>query len=102
MNVKLPILKELLKYNKENNLILSMPGNKCGKGFQRDKLGKEFAEKMSLLDITEVDPLDNLHCPEGVIKEAQELLAKTYNAKKAYFLVNGSSSGNLASMFSAF
>ncbi|HEX9025871.1 MAG TPA: aminotransferase class I/II-fold pyridoxal phosphate-dependent enzyme, partial [Clostridium sp.] len=46
--------------------------------------------------------LDNLHCPEGVIKEAQELLAKTYNAKKAYFLVNGSSSGNLASMFSAF
>jgi len=102
MNVKLPILKELLKYNKENNLILSMPGNKCGKGFQSDKLGKEFAEKMSSLDITEVDPLDNLHCPEGIIKEAQELLAKTYKAKKAYFLVNGSSSGNLASMFSAF
>ena len=54
------------------------------------------------MDITEVEPLDNLHQPEGVIKEAQELLAKTYKVKKAYFVVNGSSAGNLAAIFSAF
>lgn len=100
--MKLPLLKELLKYHDEKNLLLSMPGNKGGIGFIRDKIGEEFANRMGFLDITEVDPLDNLHCPEGVIKEAQELLAKTYKAKKAYFLVNGSSSGNLAAMFSAF
>lgn len=100
--MKLPLLKELLKYHDENNLLLSMPGNKAGIGFIRDKIGEEFVNRMGFLDITEVDPLDNLHCPEGVIKEAQELLAKTYKAKKAYFLVNGSSSGNLAAMFSAF
>lgn len=99
---KAPLLEELLKYHKEENLILSMPGNKSGKAFLRDSLGKSFKESLGSLDITEVDPLDNLHCPEGVIKEAEDLLAKTYNVKKAYFLVNGSSSGNLASIFTAF
>lgn len=102
MKGKLPLLQELIKYHDEKNLLLSMPGNKSGIGFLRDKIGKEFSERLGFLDITEVDPLDNLHYPEGIIKEAQELLAKTYKAKKAYFLVNGSSSGNLAAMFSAF
>lgn len=82
MKERIPLLDELMKYHKEKNLLLSMPGNKAGIGFLRDDIGKEFAEKLGFLDITEVDPLDNLHCPEGVIKEAQELLSKTYNSKK--------------------
>ena len=102
MSKNVPLLEEVLKYKKENNLILSMPGNKSGIGFLRDDIGKEFVSNMGFLDITEVDPLDNLHCPEGVIKEAQELLAKTYGVKKAYFAVNGSSGGNLACIFDAF
>lgn len=102
MNKRAPLLEEVLKYKREENLILSMPGNKSGIGFLRDNIGKEFVTNMGFLDITEVDPLDNLHCPEGVIKEAQELLAKTYNVKKAYFAVNGSSGGNLACIFDAF
>ena len=98
----MPLLEELLKYHDEKNIPLSMPGNKTGNGFLNDKLGEKFVSRLGFLDITEVDPLDNLHYPEGVIKEAQELLAKTYGVKNAYFLVNGSSSGNLAAMFSAF
>jgi len=100
--LKVPLLEELLKYHDENNLLLSMPGNKGGIGFLGDKIGETFVNRLGFLDITEVEPLDNLHCPEGVIQEAQELLAKTYKAKKAYFLVNGSSSGNMAAMFAAF
>lgn len=102
MNNKLPLLEELLKYHEQKNLILSMPGNKCGIGFLRDDIGREFLNKMGYLDITEVGNLDNFHHAEGVIKEAQELLANLYKADRAYFLVNGSSSGNLASIFSAF
>ena len=102
MSKKVPLLEEVLKYKKEENIILSMPGNKSGIGFLRDDIGKEFVNNMGFLDITEVDPSDNLHCPEGVIKEAQELLAKTYDVKKAYFVVNGSTAGNLASIFDAF
>lgn len=99
---KAPLLDALLRYNEENNLILSMPGNKSGKAFRRDELGINFQEKLGSLDITEVAYLDNLHKPEGVIKESEELLAKTYNVKKAFFLVNGSTSGNMAAIFSAF
>lgn len=39
---KAPLLEELLKYHKEENLILSMPGNKSGKAFLRDSLGKSL------------------------------------------------------------
>jgi arginine/lysine/ornithine decarboxylase len=99
---KAPLLESLIDYHKENNLILSMPGNKCGNAFLRDDLGTIFMQNLGRLDITEVDPLDNLHNPVGVIKEAQKLLAKTYQVKKAYFVVNGSSAGNLAAIFSAF
>ncbi|SCJ62864.1 Arginine decarboxylase [uncultured Clostridium sp.] len=102
MNNRLPLLEEVLKYHKEKNLLLSMPGNKGGVGFLKDDIGKEFVSTMGYLDITEVGNLDNFHNPEGVIKEAQELLANLYKSEKAYFLVNGSSSGNLASIFSAF
>lgn len=102
MKSELPLLEELLKYHKEENLILSMPGNKCGKGFLRDNIGSEFVNGLGFLDITEVEPLDNLHCPESIIKESQELLSRTYGTKKAYFMVNGSSGGNLASIFAAF
>lgn len=100
--MKAPLLEELFKYHNEKNLMLSMPGNKAGLGFEIDDLGIEFMKRMGKLDITEVDPLDNLHCPEGVIKEAQRLLAKTYKSKKAYFLVNGSSGGNLSAIFTCF
>ena len=102
MSNKMPLLEVLIKYNKENNDLFSMPGHKGGLGFERDKIGKEFLDRLGRLDITEVDPLDNLHAPCGVIKESQELLAKYYNVNKAYFLVNGSSSGNMISIFSAF
>ncbi|WP_437177732.1 aminotransferase class I/II-fold pyridoxal phosphate-dependent enzyme [Clostridium bornimense] len=100
--MKLPLLNELIKYHKEDNLILSMPGNKSGIGFLRDDVGESFINRLGYLDITEVEPLDNLHCPEGVIKESQDLLRDLYGSKKAFFMVNGSSGGNLASIFSAF
>ena len=102
MSNKTPLLDEVLKYKKEENLIFSMPGDKCGKVFLKDNIGKEFVDTMGYLDITEVDPLDNLHAPEGIILEAQQLLAKTYGVKKAYFMVNGSTGGNLCSIFAAF
>ena len=96
------LLKALLKYNSEHNIPFSMPGNKSGKAFLRDDIGREFYNRMNTLDITEVDPLDNLHKPEGVIREAEEKLARLYNCRKAYFCVNGSTGANMAAIFSAF
>jgi arginine/lysine/ornithine decarboxylase len=99
---KLPLVEGVLRYTKENNVSLSMPGHKGGLGFKETLIGQELYESFIKCDITEVDGVDNLHLPQGIIKEAQELLSKYYKSKKSYFLVNGSTSGNLAMVFASF
>ena len=48
------------------------------------------------IDTTELTGLDDLHVPEGPIREAELLLANLHKVQKSYFLVNGSTTGNLA------
>ncbi|KEH98316.1 aminotransferase class I/II-fold pyridoxal phosphate-dependent enzyme [Clostridium massiliodielmoense] len=99
---KLPLVEGVLKYFNENNVRFSMPGHKGKKGFETTDIGRKMIKNFIDIDITEVDGVDNLHDAEGIIKEAQDLLAKYYGSKKAYFLVNGSTSGNLTMIFSSF
>lgn len=99
---QLPILEGVLKYVKENNISFCMPGHKGGRGFYNNPIGKEFIENFLKFDVTEVDGMDNLHKAEGIIKEGSRLLSRFYESKKSYFLVNGSTSGNLAMIFSSF
>lgn len=79
-----------------------MPGHKGGLGFLNTEIGKKLYNNFLKADITEVDGVDNLHHPEGIIKESLDLLSKFYGSKKSYFLVNGSTSGNLAMIFASF
>lgn len=97
-----PLIDAVVNYIKENNTPFSMPGHKNGKAFDFYTQGLEFSKLMFQGDLTEVDGLDNLYKPEGPIKESLELLSEAYKAKKSYFLVNGSTSGNLTMIFSAF
>ncbi|MCT6903624.1 MAG: aminotransferase class I/II-fold pyridoxal phosphate-dependent enzyme, partial [Lactobacillus sp.] len=50
-------------------------------------------------DVTELSGLDDLHYPEEMILEAENLLADTYGATKSFFLVGGSTVGNLAMIY---
>ena len=99
---RLPLVDGVLKYIKEKNVSFCMPGHKGGLGFLKTIRGKELYENFIKGDITEVDGLDNLHHAEGIIKESQQLLSEYYGSVKSYFLVNGSTSGNLAMIFSSF
>lgn len=99
---ELPILNGVLKYIEEKNILFSMPGHKGSLGFLFTKEGKKFCKNILQCDLTEVEGLDNLHNSEGIIKESGYLLSRFYNSKKSYFLVNGSTSGNLAMIFSCF
>ncbi|QNM04510.1 aminotransferase class I/II-fold pyridoxal phosphate-dependent enzyme [Qiania dongpingensis] len=82
---------KLVSYGKTDACPFHMPGHK------RD--GKTFRfENPFSFDITEIDGFDNLHHPEGILKEAMEQAALTYGAEKSYFLVNGSSGGILAAI----
>lgn len=68
-----------------------MPGHKRQ---ETDYLEQSGYQK----DITEIDGFDNLHCPEGIIKEEQEFAAALFGAKESFFLINGSSCGVLAAV----
>lgn len=99
---RLPLVNGIKNYIEEENIYFCMPGHKNGKGFLATEEGKKLYSSFIKGDITEVDGVDNLHNPEGIIRESQELLSEFYGSKKSYFLVNGSTSGNLAMIFSSF
>ncbi|WP_413373865.1 aminotransferase class I/II-fold pyridoxal phosphate-dependent enzyme [Paenibacillus taichungensis] len=52
--------------------------------------------EMMRMDVTEISGTDDLHHPEGVILEAQQLAADCFGAEESFFLVGGSTSGNLS------
>lgn len=99
---RLPIIDALKEYNNKKYNYYAMPGHKMGVGFTCTEEGKKLLNNIIQYDVTEVDGVDNLHSPKGVIKESQDLLAKYYNSKKSYYLVNGSTSGNMIMIFSVF
>lgn len=47
---------------------------------------RSFMEMMEM-DVTEITGTDDLHHPEGVIQEAQELAADCFGAEESFFLV---------------
>ncbi|SFJ87885.1 Arginine/lysine/ornithine decarboxylase [Paenibacillus sp. UNC496MF] len=80
-----------------------VPGHKYGASLpDANELPIEAARAMKALrgvmelDVTELTPTDDLHAPSGVIEEAQRLAAATFGAERTYFIVGGSTAGNLA------
>lgn len=71
-----------------------MPGHK------RKHWGK-LPEEIYLRDITEIDGFDDLHQPEGILRELQEHAAALYGAEESFYLVNGSTSGILSAVSAA-
>lgn len=70
-----------------------MPGHK-----RTDKL--EFPNPYSM-DITEIEGFDNLHHPEGILKEAQMRASELFGSKASFYLINGSTSGILSAISAA-
>lgn len=77
-----------------------IPGHRLNRGISgrwTDKVG----ERIFAYDVTETPFTDDLHAPEGAIREAQELLSNLYGADESFFLVNGTTCGNEAMIMSA-
>ena len=88
---RMPIIEMLERHYKKQSISFHVPGHKNGLLFTDEN----FAE-FTHYDVTEITGLDDLHEPEGEIAEAEHLLADVYQTKKSYFLVNGSTVGNLS------
>ena len=50
------------------------------------------------MDITEIEGFDNLHHPEGILKDSMKWAADVYGADQTYYLINGSTGGILAAV----
>lgn len=87
-----PLYRAIKKHAEGDNISLHVPGHKNGILLQNSTIGQDFLK----LDVTELTNLDDLHSPEGIILEAEGLLAEAYKAKRSFFLINGSTVGNLA------
>lgn len=78
-------------YNEKNLLPLHMPGHQ-----RKMEMGTALPYAY---DYTEVEELDNLHAPEGILQEAMNRTAAYYGCSDCFYLVNGSSSGLQAGIF---
>lgn len=85
------LYRKLEDYGKTDFYPFHMPGHK------RNKLSVDSDFPFER-DITEISGFDNLHHPEGIIKEAQEALAELYGTKESFFSVNGSTAALLAAI----
>jgi arginine decarboxylase len=92
-----PIMEILQKLIVQSDVPFYAPGHKHGQGVSKilsDLLGKRTFQA----DLPELPELDNLFAPFGVIKEAQCLAADLWGASQTWFLVNGTTSGVIASI----
>ena len=83
------LYKKLEEYAKTDYYPFHMPGHK------RNPLSVagDFPVER---DITEIHGFDNLHHPEGIIREAEEAAASLYGTKESFYSVNGSTAAILS------
>jgi arginine decarboxylase len=85
---------KLVSYGRQKDYPMHMPGHK-----RNTKL--ITMENPYAIDITEIPGFDNLHQPEGILKELSDRMSKLYHSHKAFPLVNGSTAGILAGISAA-
>jgi lysine decarboxylase len=85
-----PLFTGLLKHIEKKPIQFHIPGHKKGAGTSPEF--REFIGHNALaMDQINIGPLDDLHSPHGIIKEAQELAAEAFGADYTFFSVQGTS-----------
>ena len=85
-----PLFTGLLKHAGKNPVQFHIPGHKKGQGI--DPEFRSFIGEHALsIDLINIAPLDDLHQPKGIIKQAQDLAAEAFGADHTFFSVQGTS-----------
>ncbi len=102
MNGEESLLSRLESYAGSDFYPFHMPGHKRNAVpvAEGEKQGQSLFGAYAL-DITEIDGFDNLHEPEGILRDAMERAARLYGADDAFYSVNGSTAGILAMVSAA-
>ncbi|MCC3357628.1 aminotransferase class I/II-fold pyridoxal phosphate-dependent enzyme [Bacillus sp. REN16] len=85
-----PLFTGLVEHAKKNPTQFHIPGHKKGAGIDPDF--RHFIGDNALsIDLINIGPLDDLHQPKGIIKQAQDLAAEAFGADYTFFSVQGTS-----------
>ncbi|HEO8420755.1 aminotransferase class I/II-fold pyridoxal phosphate-dependent enzyme [Niallia sp. FSL W8-0635] len=85
-----PLYHGLLEHVKKDPVQFHIPGHKKGNGM--DPEFRNFIGENALsIDLINIGPLDDLHYPKGMIKQAQQLAAEAFGADHTFFSVQGTS-----------
>ncbi len=94
-----PTIADLHRYFDAEQASFHMPGHKQRGGYH--PLAPSVLGEAALRnDVSEMGGFDYLHSPESSLVEAQQRSAEIFGARTTYFLVNGSTVGNLAAILS--
>ncbi|MBW7981367.1 lysine decarboxylase CadA [Enterobacillus tribolii] len=102
-----PLTKALFNYVKEGKYTFCTPGHMGGTAFQKSPVGSLFydfygANTMKSDISISVSELGSLLDHSGPHKEAEEYIARTFNAERSYMVTNGTSTANkIVGMYSA-
>lgn len=98
MNRRIPLYEKLLEFKTKQPISFHVPGHKNGEIFP--PVAKDEFSNILKLDMTEIPGLDDLHAPQEVIAEAEALASRFFGSDHTFFLVGGSTAGNLAMILS--
>ncbi|MDZ5610763.1 hypothetical protein U2I54_28215, partial [Bacillus pseudomycoides] len=83
-----PLFTALVEHAKKDSTQFHIPGHKKGRGM--DSEFREFIGENALsIDLINIEPLDDLHQPKGIIKQAQDLAARAFGSDYTFFSVQG-------------
>ncbi|MFV9510029.1 aminotransferase class I/II-fold pyridoxal phosphate-dependent enzyme [Tepidibacillus sp. LV47] len=94
-----PLFTAVIEHAKRNPIQFHIPGHKKGQGMD-EEFKKFIGENALSIDLINIAPLDDLHHPHGIIKEAQELAAEAFGADHTFFSVQGTSGAIMAMIMS--
>ncbi|CAF1462652.1 unnamed protein product [Adineta steineri] len=97
---KMPFLESLMHEKLHPPISFHMPGHKGTKS-PHPLLQEFFGGDLHPADLVEINKnVDYLHSPKKALLEAQQLAAAAYGADYTFFLINGSTVGNMAAIMS--
>lgn len=90
-----PLFSGLLAHAKKNPVQFHIPGHKKGTGMEPE-FRNFIGDNALSIDLINIAPLDDLHQPKGIIKQAQDLAAEAFGADRTFFSVQGTSGAIMA------
>lgn len=90
-----PLLTGLIRHASQEPAQFHIPGHNKGSGLAPE-MAALLGERALSLDLINIPPLDDLHNPTGIIREAQALAAEAFGADHTLFSVQGTSTAVMA------